>query len=149
MGFHELSLEEIKAQCVDSFPLSSTRKQILGGLGELVSELNASGVSGDLWIDGSFATRKVDPSDADVLFVCSGEAFDTGTNEYKKAINWLNSNLKTALMCESYVLFTYPEGHDLYTDYRWTEGFYIGRWGWSDGFEAKGIIVLKVSGEPS
>lgn len=146
MGFHPLSLSEIRSKCADAFPLSTTRRQIVSGLSEIVSRLEASGVAGDLWIDGSFATKKINPSDADVVLVCSEKEFESGSPEHREAVHFLISNLKKELLCETYVLFTYPEDHDLHTEFLWNHGFYVGRWGWSGGNEPKGIISLKLGG---
>lgn len=147
MGFHPLTLLEIREHCVDPFPLSSTREIITVGITKLIDMLESAGVQGILWMDGSFATKRINPDDADIVFVCQGPDYDDGSPDFRAAIDLLNSNLKKDLRCDTKTLVQYPAGHPLYTESFWLQSFFVGRWGWTDGNEAKGIITLQVGGQ--
>lgn len=129
MGWHPLTLDEIKAICVDQFPLSKTRNIILEGLQEIVEMLTLARVKGALWIDGSFTTKAVNPNDADIVFVCDADTYDNGGPECREVINKLITNLKSTLKCDTYVLLQYPNGHPLHTESVWNHAFYLARWG--------------------
>ena len=62
-GFHVLTIGEVKQICVDPFALSKTRPQLQANLETLVSRFESSGIYCDLWVDGSFVTKKIDPED--------------------------------------------------------------------------------------
>ena len=66
-GLHPFSWLELRAACVDAFPLSQTRLEIFTGLEEVIRELQRLGITGELWLDGSFLTRKIDPDDIDLV----------------------------------------------------------------------------------
>lgn len=69
-GLQPMTLDGLQALCVTSFPLSGTTPRIMAGLKMIIDRLSQYGIRGDLWVNGSFLTRKIDPSDSDVvLFV--------------------------------------------------------------------------------
>jgi len=76
-GFVTLTLEEVKAKCVSAFPESRTRRKLLADLELVVQRLKAFGVSGELWIDGSFVTAKLDPADLDFILVAEADQYDS------------------------------------------------------------------------
>lgn len=66
-GFHVTTLADLRSGCVTAFPLSKSRAQIMDGLEKFVDMLRSEGIVGDLWIDGSFMTQKLDPEDVDIV----------------------------------------------------------------------------------
>ncbi len=65
-GLHQKNLEEVQVLCVDAFPLSASRVRLMAGLRAMVDLLTTDGVSGNLWVDGSFLTKKLEPEDVDI-----------------------------------------------------------------------------------
>jgi hypothetical protein len=63
-GEHVATWPELEA----SFGTSIKRKYLLRGLGSVVQGLRLRGVV-TIWVDGSFVTSKVRPSDVDVIYV--------------------------------------------------------------------------------
>jgi hypothetical protein len=57
-GFHQLSLTDIESACVAPFGLSRTRQNLMAALQLVVEQLNDKGISGVIWLDGSFVTKK-------------------------------------------------------------------------------------------
>src|SRR5690348_320273 len=113
-GFHPLPLTAIRRFCVDAFQLSSTRANIMNGIETVVQRLEAAVIIGELWLDGGFLTEKIDPEDVDMVLRVAGAIYDSGTVEQHDVIDWINSNLKAALLCDSYSFFEYPDGHALH-----------------------------------
>ena len=71
-------MENVEQVCVDPFSLSSTRPIICKGLDVLVTVLELCDVVGELWVDGSFLTEKINPKDVDVVLRVDGALYNSG-----------------------------------------------------------------------
>jgi Family of unknown function (DUF6932) len=146
LGFHPLSLAEVEAMCVTNFPLSASRQPIMDGLKAFVGRLISEAVQGDLWLDGSFLTEKIDPEDVDIVLRMQADLYDYGTPEYRDAVDWVISNRKATLKCDSYILFQYYLGHPLYDEGEWWYSYWHMKWGFSREEDPKGSAVIKLPG---
>ena len=146
LGWHPMSLAALRRLCVDPFPSSATREPIMAGLEAVAARLVQAGVVGDLWIDGSFLTEKINPKDSDVaLCINSPSMHDFGLPERRDAVKWVNGNLKeTPLLCNSYVIFTYPIVHCLWDDGEWWKIWYAKQFGFSREDDPKGIVIVSI-----
>jgi hypothetical protein len=144
LGFHHLTMGNVEQVCVDLFPLSTIRATIFGGLVTFVQTLEAANIPGELWIDGSYLTEKINPKDVDVLLRVDGAVYNSGTQEQRDAIDWVIANQKLTLKCDSYAFFEYPPGHALHDEGRWWYSWWHRQWGFSREDDPKGIIVLSV-----
>jgi hypothetical protein len=104
-------------------------------------------LEGDVWIDGSFLTRKIDPEDIDFIFLIPASIHESGTPGQREFIEWLISNEddpKKSFRCHTDVVLLYQTGspwHSLTvsTLRHWEENVY----GHSvTTREPKGIAVL-------
>jgi hypothetical protein len=148
-GFHAMSVEAIRSLCVDDarFHLSIRREKIMENLECLVSGLRTIGVRGNLWIDGSFLTEKIDPGDVDVLVELEDRTVTAFTANQQADIDWLQANgeIKTDYDCDSHVLVQWPHGHPSYSHGEWLYGYYLHLFGWDDEYTAvKGIVVVNL-----
>lgn len=71
-GIHEVDFKWIKQNLVDQFPSSKTRNTNLNGFLDFLDYLDLNGILpkkniSSVWIDGSFATNKLDPNDIDTI----------------------------------------------------------------------------------
>lgn len=146
LGFHYLSLADLETVCVDNFPLSITRRQIFDGLRKFIDYLAAADIQGELWVDGSFLSEKIDPKDVDLVFKFDHAIYDSGTTAQRNAIDWINDNQKHSLMCDSYVLVQYPPSHFLHTVGQWWYTYWHAKWGFSREEHPKGIVVITLDG---
>ncbi len=127
-----MSVAALRGLCVDPFAaVSTTRSRIMDGLEVVVSRLSNGGVRGNLWIDGSFVTEKVDPSDVDVLLWASLGAYNSASTDTKALYDWVASNLKNSHHVDSYVWF---DGADGESDY-W-RGYYIAFFGFGSDLQS-------------
>jgi hypothetical protein len=146
LGFHPLQMDQIDQICVTNFPLSTSRKPIMDGLRVFVQRLLGVGIRGDLWLDGSFFTEKIDPKDVDVVLRIDAVIYNTGSIEIRAAIDWVIANQKSTLKCDSYALFEYPADHPLHDEGKWWYSYWHAKWGFSREEDPKGIVVLSLSG---
>lgn len=95
-GFHSMSLDQVKALCVTPFEqTSTTRSLIMFGLVSMIGRLEYAMVQGEIWIDGSFVTEKIDPIDVDILLHVKADFYNNANTDQQEAVDWVASNLKT------------------------------------------------------
>jgi len=137
-----MSLAELRRLCVGHFPLSTTRPKIMEGLEKVIEELRINGIQGEIWIDGSFVTEKMNPEDVDLVLRTPAQFYENAPQKQRKAIEWLESNLKNTHLCHSYVFMEWPEGHPNYWVGEYMHNFWMKQFGFSRGNEMKGIPVV-------
>jgi hypothetical protein len=145
VGFHEMTVEQIRDICVTNFPLSKKRKGIMDNLEHIISCLSLVGIVADVWVDGSFMTEKIEPEDSDIVVCIENGVYDNGTLQQRDTIEWINSNLRADLLCDSYVHVEYPIGHPSHSEGEWLRAYWIKQFGFSRGEEFKGMALVKVS----
>jgi hypothetical protein len=91
-GFHSLTLQQLRNLCVDDFPDSKERAQILAGLEAVLERAWAVGIRCTVWLDGSFVTKKIDPDDVDFILLIDAVYYDHGTPKQADFIDWLINN---------------------------------------------------------
>ncbi len=118
----------------------------MAGLEAVVQKLFVAKIIGDLWIDGSFLTLKIDPEDVDLTLRLKSEFVDSSSPEQQEIINWFNAaeGLKQPYHCHSFAWVDYPEGHPAYWGSEWDRAYWIRQWGVSRGGVRKGIAVVKL-----
>ena len=67
-GMHNLTIQELYTLAVAPFAQDQRRHFLYEKLIAWVGALQALGVSGTLWLDGSFLTEKPEPGDIDCVF---------------------------------------------------------------------------------
>ncbi|MEX0642153.1 MAG: hypothetical protein WD468_05605, partial [Pirellulales bacterium] len=144
-GFHEMTLVEVRELCVTAFPKSLTRKSVMEGLVRVIDKLNRASVIGEVWVDGSFATRKIDASDADILVHVASELYDSNLT-VRDAVWWATlPERKDTDSCDSYRWVEYSKGHPKFTDSESDRLYWTNWYGYSEvRHVAKGIIVVSL-----
>lgn len=66
-GMHPLSLQELHDLAVAPFAEDVKRAELFQKLQTWAEAVRASGIGGQLWLDGSFLTEKVEPGDIDCI----------------------------------------------------------------------------------
>jgi hypothetical protein len=130
--------------CVAPFSLSTTRRKIMQGLSIVLRRLLAARMIGELWINGSFLTEKINPEDSDVVLALDHRIVDFGGTPLQvKTVEWINSNLRAKHLCDSYVFFDYPKGHPYEEVGEWSRAYWIRQFGFTRRDQPKGIAVFK------
>jgi len=143
-GFHPMELGEIRQLCAARFPLSTTRGAVMDGLEVVVGKLKGEKIEAEVWIDGSFLTEKIDPEDSDIVVAVRSDFVALATQEQSKVLAWINSNLRDAHHCDSYLHTEYPAGHALAGYSEWMRAYWIRQFGFSRGEELKGMALVRV-----
>ena len=94
-GLHPKTLDEVEMICVHGFHLSTTRSIIMDGLRLMVQKLEQAGIQGDLWINGSFLTVKIDPEDVDIALRINELSLLDATPNQMALIGWFGSRDST------------------------------------------------------
>ena len=152
-GFHRMSMNELRELCVTSFPKSTVRTDIMAGFETIYEQLLALGIVGDIWVDGSFLTKKIDPDDIDFVPMIPARFLDQGTDQQKALIEWLINNENDPMKsfsCHTDVGLVYDEDSPfryltIDTHRHWEQDVY----GYSVGtHEPKGIVIIQLVAAP-
>jgi hypothetical protein len=65
-----MTMSELKAKFVDEFTRSDRRPMLWNNFIWLTNELQTRNLRCKLWLDGSFVTKKIDPTDIDIIVEC-------------------------------------------------------------------------------
>ncbi len=142
-GFWPMSLTEMRAKCVGAFPFSRSRHLIFDGIEHLITRLSTADIAGELWIDGSFVTEKLDPGDADILVRVSSQIYD---NDPKKrlVVGWATDpNRLSDHRCDSYRWIEYRRGHPAFALSEDDRKYWSDWFGHSRAGVSKGIVVIE------
>lgn len=146
-GFHKLSVDDLKALAVDAFPKSQRRPTLWVNFLSVLARLEEAGIACDIWIDGSFLTKKIEPDDVDFVVDIPIGAFSAPDQKQRAILSELGAcAFRCNLDLHSFVMFNAPVGH---VDYpmayqlhkQWENDFgvsFVKR-------EPKGIAIVEVS----
>lgn len=145
LGFHPMSIADIRKLCVSPFPRSATRREIMSGLETVIGRLQTSKLSLQVWVNGSFLTQKLDPDDSDIAVKFFGPEVDSATQEQIDVLNWAASpSPKLDYKCHCFPFPEFPEGHDLYDVGQWRRAYWLRQFGFSRQDEPKGLAVINL-----
>jgi hypothetical protein len=107
-------LEVIKRHFVDGFPKSRTRARLFGNFERYISQFQSEVFPWfEVWVDGSFVTRKDNPKDVDVVILLDYRV-------YSVKIKYLDIFFSFSLEKEgidAYIVPVFPEGHDSFEEF--------------------------------
>ena len=118
----------------------------MAGLEYVVMVLLNEGVEGEVWVDGSFLTVKMEPTDVDVVLRMSAGFYDNASASQKKTVQWLLTGLKSLYYCDSYFFMEWPKGHASYWFGQYMHNYWMRQFGFSRVDTMKGIAVVSLNG---
>lgn len=146
-GLHDVTVAQLRQICVDGFPLSERRPEIMAGLEIVVAELLACAIIGDLWIDGSFMTEKIEPGDVDLALCTQSHFFDAGTPRQRHLLTQLDdAALRDDIYCDCHLVLLYPEDHLFHASGIDTMNHFKRIYGLRNDGSPKGIAVIRLLG---
>ncbi len=147
-GFYAKTLAQVRVLCVDGFPLSKTRADIMLGLENLVAEFVSLSIPATFWIDGSFLTHKVDAHDVDMVIFVAADFYNSTNPQQKYLLDWINAyqSLEPGpdAVCDAYVAAYWQPGHQYYEIGAENRRYWINQFGFSRSREIKGMAVVTV-----
>ncbi|HUY91933.1 MAG TPA: hypothetical protein VMV10_24545 [Pirellulales bacterium] len=118
----------------------------MAGLNAVIEKLVAVKIVGELWVDGSFLTEKLDPEDVDVVLRLNGEFEESCNAEQRNAIIWVVSDLHSSHRCHSFYFAEWPEDHPKYWLGHYAYCYWMRQWGFSRIDDLKGVAVVQLPG---
>jgi hypothetical protein len=151
-GFHIMNLERLHWLTVEraKFRLSKTRPEIMRNLWIVAGSLCQMQITGELWVNGSFLTEKIDPRDVDFLVVLTEGFRSTISPQQQAVLEWLCEDTaqlpKSLLKCDAYGLYkAHPQDPD-YPDYVALDAYWKSQFGISRQREPKGMALIPLPG---
>lgn len=142
-GLHPISTRALQRMCVGAFPLSQTRESIMRGLDCIVERLESAGFEGELWLNGSFLTEKIDPQDVDIVLRLSGEFYDRMSPSQSYILKWwVQTDLFPGYCCDTYFFVDFKAGDPRQNDGDRMRRYWLDLFGTSRVGDPKGIGVL-------
>lgn len=100
-------LEQLTLRSLSSFRLSTTRSNHLASLRAIFGWLEDVRICGEMWIDGSFMTEKIDPSDIDLILRIRSDEYEP-YNKRTALERLVSDDIYARMKCDLYLLLEYP-----------------------------------------
>lgn len=138
-GLHEIGLDDLEPRFVEPFGTTTRRKRLVERFRALIQRIGDWGIPFEVWVDGSFATEKPEPSDIDLLFVFDREGGNNAAPEIQAdllAVFSQDGRRETRVRygCDVYMIMADDE------DMR---SYWRGWFGFTRGEAPKGIPYLR------
>lgn len=105
-----LNLDLLKQLFVDELQESQTRSSIFEGFQKFLTNLsNFINISFDIWIDGSFVTKKLNPNDIDVVLIVDAEILEQKGQEIESLFKSIEA--KQMYKVDAYTIAKYEESN--------------------------------------
>jgi hypothetical protein len=140
-GEHAYTVEALRSMCVDEFPLSKTRQEIMCGFERIHADLIRLKIPCDIVFDGSFLTKEIDPDDVDFTVVVTPEFYESCEPEQLKYLEWIRDDfsIKDTHLCDCSLCVEYLPSRPEYFDGIQNREFWVNLY-------AKSIIYQRVRG---
>jgi len=135
-GFHNITLEDIDEIFVLDFNDSSKRQYLTKRFKVLVSLLEEIGAEFEIWIDGSFSTKKPEPNDIDIAIVGDSQTLNSLPIEKQKILADLIENKAETKLRYSCDIYFVPKEESI------TKSYWRGWFGFTRNEKPKGIPRL-------
>jgi len=105
-GIHDITINDLSNHFVTPFNNTEKRLQLIERFNYLIEKVEQIGVSFEIWIDGSFVTKKEEPNDIDIAFFYDPVQVNALSDDKKNLINEIanNSLSKYRYDCDVYFL---------------------------------------------
>jgi hypothetical protein len=151
-GFHPMTPGQVKELCVARFPDSRRRPLVFAGLSSFLAELSSAGVKGEVWIDGSFVTEKLEPADCDLVVCADGALLDIAApamqDFLRRRFDTERAQVKAAYHCDVYIFPEYPASHMLHGISLQRRAYWQKQFGFDRSKQPKGMAVVTLPVQP-
>ncbi|GFD78135.1 hypothetical protein KUL118_09970 [Tenacibaculum sp. KUL118] len=136
-GFKDIQETELRKVFVEPFDESERREYLVTRFEALLDRFKETGISSEVWVDGSFSTKKPEPGDIDMIFFVDGQEANNLPEEKKRILEELNDRNTSSIRynCDVFIV----PNHDLNMRSYWRGWF-----GFSRNEKPKGIIRISI-----
>jgi len=136
-GFLDITDAELNRIFLEPFVDKTRREYLLNRFSALTDKFKETGLSAEVWIDGSFSTFKQDPGDIDVIFFVDENQLNILSADKQRIIIELNNRTHSNIRYNCDVFIVPNQNFNL-------RSYWRGWFGFSRNEEPKGIIRLYV-----
>jgi hypothetical protein len=147
-----MTWKDLESLCVTNFPLSQSRRDLLAGFRRVIGELVAQGIEGDIWVNGSFVTRAIEPRDVDFALRIDLAFLRQLNQAQRNILNWMapgdkqaREQMKNHYRCDPYVFAEIPPADPEYPGKDMRQ-YWLTQFGFDRSRNPKGIAVLSIPG---
>jgi len=136
-GFLDITNDQLERTFLDPFDNKDRREYLLTRFSALIDRFKETGLTAEIWIDGSFATLKPDPGDIDVIFFVDASIVNLLPADKQKIIMDLNNRQYSNIRynCDVFIIPSQDTNN---------RSYWRGWFGFSRNEEPKGIIRLYI-----
>jgi hypothetical protein len=143
-----MSLQELRVLCVERFAPNPHRETLFNRLQDFVGRFHRADIPCEMWINGSFLTSKVDPSDVDLSVKIDLDVADNLSVTQRLLVDEANK-AEYIIGIDSFVFTAYPRDHPLFDSEINERDSWAEQWGREHSqLWLKGIAVIRL-GETS
>lgn len=137
-GWRDVQVDDLDGLFVDPFPDPLVRRDLIANFRRFLLVLRNLGVTGMLWLDGSFVTEKPHPRDIDlVLFVTDAVLRGLVPKDLDRLKQLIHNKPDTKLRFKCDLYFCDPDDAD------W-RSYWRGWFGYDRNEEPKGVARLAI-----
>ncbi|WP_291125268.1 DUF6932 family protein [Flavobacterium sp. UBA6031] len=136
-GFLDITDAELNRIFLEPFADKTRREYLLNRFSALTDKFKETGLSAEVWIDGSFSTHKQDPGDIDVIFFVDENQLNILSADKQRIIIELNNRTHSNIRYNCDVFIVPNQNFNL-------RSYWRGWFGFSRDEEPKGIIRLHI-----
>lgn len=136
-GIHDITVEDLSNHFLKEFQGSATRPRLIEGLLRFLRALAGQGVPCEVWVDGSFSTKKESPADVDLVVFMPAAQIDRLAQDQRGAFMMLfdETYTKQTFGCHTFLARSEDE---------WYRGSWRGWFGFDRLERPKGIPRLQI-----
>ncbi len=139
-GLTDMSISEMRKLFVEEFDNNKKRSLLLDNFKGILDELSLFGIKFEVWVDGSFVTKKEEPSDIDICILLEENEVDNMMDFEKiqlKKLSQEREEIKLRKMCDIYFCV-----NDFRNRKKW-----LGTFGFDRNDNPKGIARIMVDAD--
>lgn len=147
-GFHSVTVERLRTLCVADFVGSATRAKIMDSLASAIERVQAGKFPAEMWIDGSFLTKKIDPSDVDLALIIPAHVQMAATPQIRATLEWIESDeTYDRELLDGRVLTMHPASSPMFPKWEATRQYWELLFGTEhDDVTPKGVAFIRFRG---
>jgi hypothetical protein len=138
-----MTVDEIREICVTGFPLSERRELLLAVVTDILETLSGENITSEVWIDGSFLTRKIEPDDVDLVVMLEAQHVPPTTATSAWVLRRIiDQEFNQPLKCDSYLYWDVPKDHPQFRENEVWRAYWLRQFCFTRKTQIKGLAVV-------